>query len=58
MVDKDLQRELQNFEVYCSNEPTGCNWEGIFKNIIVIIMLIFHILTTRKKILNIIFLFI
>ena len=34
-VDKDFQRELQNLEVYCTNEPAGCNWEGIFKNIIV-----------------------
>jgi TNF receptor-associated factor 4 len=30
--DKDLQREIQNFEVYCANKEKGCPWEGTLKD--------------------------
>ncbi|CAF1011313.1 unnamed protein product [Rotaria sordida] len=30
--DKDLEKEIQNLEVYCTNKEKGCDWFGILRN--------------------------
>lgn len=29
--DKNLQKEIQNLEVYCTNKEKGCTWEGTLR---------------------------
>ena len=31
--DKELQKEIQNFEVYCTNKNKGCDWDGILRDL-------------------------
>lgn len=33
--DKDLQKEIQNLNVYCANKDKGCDWEGTLKDFLV-----------------------
>ena len=30
--DKNLQKEIQNLEVYCSNRDKGCDWDGTLRD--------------------------
>ncbi len=30
--DKNLQKEIQSLEVYCTNKDKGCNWEGTLRD--------------------------
>jgi TNF receptor-associated factor 4 len=29
--DKNLQKEIQNLEVYCTNKDKGCDWDGTLR---------------------------
>jgi hypothetical protein len=34
-LDNELQKEIQNLPVFCSNNLSGCKWEGMFKELTV-----------------------
>jgi hypothetical protein len=31
--DKDLQKEIQNFEIYCTYKDKGCDWDGTLRDL-------------------------
>ncbi len=30
--DKNLQKEIQNLEIYCINKDKGCDWDGTLRD--------------------------
>ena len=31
--DTDLQKEIQNLDVYCTNKEKGCSWDGTLRDL-------------------------